>query len=229
MADSIVKVENVEVYQRDIMVLKEVSLEVNEGDFIYFVGKTGSGKSSLMRVLYADLPLKKGFVRVNGMLVHKLKNKNIPKLRRSLGIVFQDFQLLFDRSVNDNLLFVMKATGWKDKNKMKLAMEKILEQVDLKNKGHKMPHQLSGGEQQRLAIGRALVNNPKVILADEPTGNLDPHTSHGIMDLLMQIKENGTAVIMATHDYDTMDKYPGRIFHFADSTVSEIEDISALK
>ena len=229
MADSIIKVENVEVYQRDIRVLNQVTLDVSEGEFVYFVGKTGSGKSSLMRVLYADLPPKSGFVRVAGYEVHKIKNKQIPQLRRSLGIVFQDFQLLFDRTVNDNLLFVMKATGWKDKNKMKAAMEKILEQVDLKTKGHKMPHQLSGGEQQRLAIGRALVNQPKVILADEPTGNLDPQTSKGIMDLLMSIKENGTAVIMATHDYETMDKYPGRILHFADSSVSEIADVSALK
>ncbi len=229
MAECVVKVENADVYQRDIQVLKGVTFDLNEGDFVYFVGKTGSGKSSLMRVLYADLPLKSGFVRVAGYEVHKLKNKQIPYLRRSLGIVFQDFQLLFDRSVNDNLLFVMKATGWKDKNKMKLAVEKILEQVDLKTKGHKMPHQLSGGEQQRLAIARALVNNPKVILADEPTGNLDPQTSKGIMDLLMNIKENGTAVVMATHDYDTLSKYPGRILHFSDSSVSEIADLSGVR
>lgn len=226
MAEPVLKLENVAVYQNDIKVLDQVTFEVNEGEFVYFVGKTGSGKSSLLRIIYADLPIKSGFVSVANFNVHQLKNKQIPLLRRTLGIVFQDFQLLFDRTVNENLLFVMKATGWKDKIKMKAGIEKILEQVDLKTKGHKMPHQLSGGEQQRLAIGRALVNNPKLILADEPTGNLDPQTSQGIMDLLMTIKESGTAVVMATHDYDTLNKYPGRLLHFFDSKVIEIDSLS---
>lgn len=228
MAENVLRLENVAVYHNDIKVLDQVTFEVNEGDFAYFVGKTGSGKSSLMRVIYADLPVKSGFVSAAGFNVHHLKNKQIPQLRRNLGIVFQDFQLLFDRSVHDNLLFVMKATGWKDKNKIKMGIEKVLKQVDLKTKGHKMPHQLSGGEQQRLAIGRALVNNPKLILADEPTGNLDPQTSKGIMDLLMTIKESGTAVVMATHDYETIRNYPGRLLRFADSRVVEIHDLSAL-
>jgi len=226
METNVLKLENVTVYQKDIMVLDQVTFEVKKGEFIYFIGKTGSGKSSLMRTIYADLPLKSGFIRAVGFEVHKIKNKQIPFLRRKLGIVFQDFQLLFDRTVNDNLIFVMKATGWKDKTAINNALEKILEQVDLKTKGHKMPHQLSGGEQQRLAIARALVNNPEIILADEPTGNLDPTTSKGIMDLLTQIKENGTAVLMATHDYDTISNYQGRLLQFKDSKVTEISDIS---
>lgn len=225
METNVLKLENVSVYQKEIMVLDQVTFEVQKGEFVYFIGKTGTGKSSLMRTIYADLPLKSGFIRVAGFEVHKLKNKQIPFLRRKLGIVFQDFQLLFDRSVNDNLTFVMKATGWKDKTAINNALEKILEQVDLKTKGHKMPHQLSGGEQQRLAIARALVNNPEIILADEPTGNLDPATSKGIMDLLVKIKEGGTTVLMATHDYETINNYPGRLLQFKDSKVTEISDL----
>jgi len=228
MEDTVLKIENVAVFQKDIKVLKEVTFEVKNGEFIYFIGKTGSGKSSLMRTIYADLPLKSGFIRVAGFEIHKLKSKQIPFLRRKLGIVFQDFQLLFDRTVNDNLIFVMKATGWKDKNKINSALTKVLEQVDLKTKGHKMPHQLSGGEQQRLAIGRALINNPEIIIADEPTGNLDPTTSKGIMDLLTQIKDSGTTVLMATHDYETISNYPGRLLKFENSTVEEISDISEI-
>jgi len=222
MANTILKLENVSVYQKDIMVVKEVTFTVEEGEFVYFVGKTGSGKSSLLRIIYADLPLKKGFIEVAAYNIHLLKNKQIPYLRRKLGIVFQDFQLLFDRTVNENLIFVMKATGWKDKKKMDAAINVVLEQVDLSTKGHKMPHQLSGGEQQRLAIARALINKPLLILADEPTGNLDPTTSAGIMELLMDIKKQGTAVIMATHDYDTIHKFPGRLIHFQDGKANEI-------
>lgn len=229
MDEKVLKLENVTVYQKDIKVLSEVTFEVDKGEFVYFIGKTGSGKSSLMRTIYADLPLKSGFIRAAGFEVHKLKAKQIPFLRRKLGIVFQDFQLLFDRTVNENLLFVMKATGWKDKNKINAALAQVLEQVDLKTKGHKMPHQLSGGEQQRLAIGRALINNPEIIIADEPTGNLDPTTSKGIMDLLLKIRESGTTVIMATHDYDTIGKYPGRLLHFSDSKVVEIDSLEDLK
>jgi cell division transport system ATP-binding protein len=225
MGANVLKLENVSVYQKDIKILDEVTFEVGSGEFVYFIGKTGSGKSSLMRTIYADLPLKKGFIEVAGFNVHQIKNKEIPFLRRKLGIVFQDFQLLFDRSVNDNLMFVMKATGWKDKTKMNNALAAVLEQVDLKTKGHKMPHQLSGGEQQRLAIARALINNPVLILADEPTGNLDPATSAGIMELLMKIKESGTAVVMATHDYDTIRNFPGRLLHFTESTVKEIDNL----
>lgn len=226
MAETILKIENLSVYQNEILVLSEVTVEAQKGDFIYFVGKTGTGKSSLMRTLYGDLPIKKGFVELAGFNVHQIKQKQIPYLRRKLGIVFQDFQLLSDRTVADNLFFVMKATGWKEKNKMQAALEKVLEEVDLKTKGHKMPHQLSGGEQQRLAIARALINNPALILADEPTGNLDPETSKGIMDLLMKIKESGTAIIMATHDYDTIKKYPARIIHFDNGKTKEINDLS---
>ncbi len=225
MEETILKLENVAVYQKDIKILDEVTFEVKKGEFVYFIGKTGSGKSSLMRTIYADLPLKKGFINVAGFNVHQIKKREIPFLRRRLGIVFQDFQLLFDRSVDDNLYFVMKATGWKDKKKMKQALDKVLEQVDLKTKGHKMPHQLSGGEQQRLAIARALINNPVLILADEPTGNLDPVTSKGIMDLLLKIKESGTALVMATHDYDTIKNYPGRLLKFEDSKVIETDSL----
>ncbi len=224
----VLKVENLTVYQRDIMVLKEVTFEVKSGEFVYLVGKTGSGKSSLLKTLYADLPFKSGFVSIAGYEVQNLKTRKVPYLRRKLGIVFQDFQLLFDRSVSDNLMFVMRATGWKDKSKMKTAIEEVLTKVDLPTKGHKMPHQLSGGEQQRLAIARAIINNPEIILADEPTGNLDPVTSLGIMKLLKNISEQGTAVLMATHDYNSIKEYPGRFLYFNDSKVTEISEITEM-
>lgn len=224
--NKVLKVENLTVYQRDIMVLKEVTFEVNKGEFVYLIGKTGSGKSSLLKTLYADLPFKSGFVSIAGFDVHNLKSKKVPFLRRKLGIVFQDFQLLFDRTVNENLIFVMKATGWKDKNKMKAAIDEVLGLVDLPTKGHKMPHQLSGGEQQRLAIARAIINKPEIIIADEPTGNLDPVTSLGIMKLLKGISEQGTAVLMATHDYSSIKEFPGRFLYFNESKVVEIADMA---
>jgi len=227
--DMLVELKNVSVYQRDLLVLQDVNIEVNKGEFVYFVGRTGTGKSSLMKVIYADLPLEKGSGNVVGFDLVKIKNKKIPMLRRKLGIVFQDFQLLMDRTVRENLIFVMKATGWKDKKKMEQRLEEVLKNVGMELKGHKMPHQLSGGEQQRLAIGRALINDPEIIIADEPTGNLDPTTSKGIMDLLLKIREIGTTVIMATHDYDTIGKYPGRLLHFSDSKVVEISSLEDLK
>ncbi len=219
--DNLVELKDVSVYQRDLLVLANVNLEVNKGEFVYFVGRTGTGKSSLMKLLYADLPLQKGIANVVGFDLAKIKTKNIPLLRRKLGIVFQDFQLLMDRSVRDNLLFVMKATEWKDKKKMEQRLEEVLKKVSMETKGHKMPHQLSGGEQQRVVIARALINEPDLILADEPTGNLDPETSKGIMQLLQDIAHSGRAVIMATHDYSLFTDFPGRILRFEDSSVIE--------
>ena len=217
--DTLIELRNAAVYQKDLLVLSDVNLNINKGEFVYLVGKTGSGKSSLLKVLYADLPLKKGEATIVGFDLHKLKTSQIPKLRRKLGIVFQDFQLLFDRSVRENLMFVMKATNWKDKKKMDERLMDVLDKVGLETKAHKMPHQLSGGEQQRLAIARALINDPEIILADEPTGNLDPETSKGIMKLLKSISETGRAVLMATHDYSLFEDFPGRLIKFEDGKV----------
>ncbi len=208
--DTIIELENISVFQREILVLSEVNFTVEKGEFVYLIGKTGSGKSSLLQTIYADLPLKEGSAKVAGFDLNKIRNKEIPYLRRKLGIVFQDFQLLPDRSVEANLIFVMKATGWKDKKQMKERVNDVLDKVDLSTKGFKMPHQLSGGEQQRVAIARALVNNPEVILADEPTGNLDPETSKGIMMLLFDIKNSGRSVVMATHNYSLFTEFPSR-------------------
>ena len=217
--DTLIELRNIDVYQKDLLVLSDVNLTIKKGDFVYFVGITGSGKSSLLKVLYADLKLNKGEATIAGFDLRKLKTKQIPQLRRKLGIVFQDFQLLFDRSVRDNLLFVMKATDWKDKKKMDERMMDVLTKVGLETKAHKMPHQLSGGEQQRLSIARALINDPEIILADEPTGNLDPETSKGIMKLLKSLSETGRAVLMATHDYNLFDEFPGRLVKFEDGHV----------
>jgi len=223
--NTLIDLKEVSVYQQDILILKSVNLEINKGEFVYFVGRTGSGKSSLMKLLYADLPLKEGEATIVDYNLNKLKNREIPFLRRKLGIVFQDFQLLMDRSVDENLLFVMKATGWKDKKKMDLRLKEVLNNVNMDTKGHKMPHQLSGGEQQRVVIARALINEPELILADEPTGNLDPETSRGIMNLLSDISKSGRAVVMATHDYSLFDEFPGRKISFEDSTIKEKNSI----
>jgi cell division transport system ATP-binding protein len=192
------------------LVLKDVNLTINKGEFVYLIGKTGSGKSSLLKTLYGELPLKEGSGEVASFGLPKLKRKKIPFLRRKLGIVFQDFQLLGDRTINENLIFVMKATGWKDKKEIKARAEEVLNRVGLATKGFKYPHELSGGEQQRVAIARALVNDPDLILADEPTGNLDPETSDKIIELLIEISNNGRAILMATHDYKIMEKFPAR-------------------
>lgn len=208
--DTIIELNNLSIYQRHILILSEINLSIGKGEFVYLIGKTGTGKSSLLKTLYADLPVKEGEARVVGYDLQNIKQKEVPFLRRKLGIVFQDFQLLSDRSVNDNLLFVLKATGWKDKEAMDDRIKDVLEKVGLKTKGFKMPHQLSGGEQQRVAIARALLNDPELILADEPTGNLDPETSEGIMSLLFEISRSGRAVLMATHNYTLMEKFPTR-------------------
>jgi len=208
--DTIISLHNVSIFQKYNLVLANVNISIDKGEFVYLIGKTGSGKSSLLKTLYADLDLTEGNGTVAGFDLKTIKRKEIPFLRRKLGIVFQDFQLLTDRSVNDNLTFVLKATGWKDKLAMQKRIQEVLEKVHLTTKGFKMPHELSGGEQQRISIARALLNDPELILADEPTGNLDPETSEGIMNLLVEISKNGRAVLIATHDIMMFDKFPSR-------------------
>ncbi|GAB4412072.1 MAG: ATP-binding cassette domain-containing protein [Microscillaceae bacterium] len=198
------------VYQGLKPVLREVSFDMHKGEFVYLIGRTGSGKSSLLKTLYADLPLRQGEVQVADFALHQLKRAQVPWLRRKLGIVFQDFQLFYDRTVNENLLFVMRATGWAERSKMKDRLAEVLLQVRLSGAGHKMPHQLSGGEQQRLGIARALINEPMLLLADEPTGNLDPEVSEEILELFLKINRRGTAILMATHDRLLLEKYPQR-------------------
>ena len=206
--DTIIELDKLSVYQNENLILANISLTIRSGEFLYLIGKTGSGKSSLLKTIYAELPVKVGSATVAGYDLRNLRHKEVPFLRRKLGIVFQDFQLLMDRSVNENLYFVMRSTGWKDKRQMQKRLLEVLAKVNLGNKGPKMPHQLSGGEQQRVAIARALINDPEVILADEPTGNLDPESSEGIISLLMDISKTGRAVVMATHNYTFFDKYP---------------------
>jgi cell division transport system ATP-binding protein len=209
--DSIIKLNTVSVYQRNKLVLENVDLDIGSGEFVYLIGKTGSGKSSLLQILYADLELKVGEGAVCGFDLNTLKRHDIPFLRRKLGIVFQNFQLLEDRNVEENFKFVLKATGWKDKKEIDQRILEVLEKVEMIDKLKVMPHRLSGGEQQRIAIARSLLNHPEVILADEPTGNLDPETSNGIMKLLLKICESGKTVIMATHNYNIIHKFPGKI------------------
>lgn len=212
MAEAIIEIQNANIYQGDNLVLQDVNLQVNKGEFVYLVGKTGTGKSSLLKTLYGELPLREGQASVVGYNLKGMTWKTVPYLRRNLGVVFQDFQLLTDRNVQENLKFVLKATGWKDEKLMNEKIADVLEKVGLKSKGFKMPFEMSGGEQQRVDIARALLNSPKLILADEPTGNLDPETSDEIMNLLFHIaKDYGTAVLMATHDYIVIQKYPARL------------------
>ena len=212
MAEPIIEIRNANIYQGDNMVLQNVNLTINKGEFVYLVGKTGTGKSSLLKTLYGELPLKEGEATIAGFDLRKMTWKTVPFLRRTLGVVFQDFQLLTDRNVNDNLKFVLKATGWKDEKLMNEKIADVLEKVGLKSKGFKMTYEMSGGEQQRVDIARALLNSPKLILADEPTGNLDPETSDEIMQLLFHIsRDYGTAIVMATHDYMVINKFPARM------------------
>jgi cell division transport system ATP-binding protein len=211
MKDSILELKNVIVYQRENLILSDVNITVNKGEFVYLVGKTGTGKSSLLKTLYGDLTLREGEGTVTGYDLKHMDWKKVPYLRRNLGVVFQDFQLLTDRNVNNNLKFVLKSTGWKDESLMDEKIADVLDKVGLKTKGFKMPFELSGGEQQRVDIARALLNSPKLILADEPTGNLDPETSDEIMQLLFHIsRDYGTAIVMATHDYMVINKFPAR-------------------
>lgn len=209
---SIVHITNANIYQSGNLILSNVNLNIDEGEFVYLVGKTGTGKSSLLKTLYGELPLTQGEGTVNGFNLRDMDWKKVPFLRRSLGVVFQDFQLLTDRNVHENLRFVLKATGWKDENLMEEKINDVLDKVGLKTKGFKMPFEMSGGEQQRVDIARALLNSPKLILADEPTGNLDPETSDEIMNLLFQVaRDYKTAVVMATHDFIVIKKFPARL------------------
>ncbi|MBA4167758.1 MAG: ATP-binding cassette domain-containing protein [Chitinophagaceae bacterium] len=212
MQDSIIELKGVNIYQGKSLILQDVNLTVRKGEFVYLVGKTGTGKSSLLKTLYGDLALREGECTVVGFDIRIMDWKKVPFLRRNLGVVFQDFQLLTDRNVNDNLKFVLRATGWKDDKLMDEKILDVLDKVGLKSKGFKMPFELSGGEQQRVDIARALLNSPKLILADEPTGNLDPETSDEIMNLLFHIsRDYGTAIVMATHDYPVINRFPARV------------------
>ena len=212
MSEVVLDISNANIYQGDSLILTDVNIQVSRSEFVYLVGKTGSGKSSLLKTLYGELPLKNGKATVAGFDLKDLTWKTVPFLRRNIGIVFQDFQLLTDRNVHDNLKFVLKATGWQNEKEIEDKIDEVLGKVGLKTKGFKFPYELSGGEQQRVDIARALLNSPRLILADEPTGNLDPETTDEIMNLLFQIsKELGTAIVMATHDYMVINKYPARM------------------
>ncbi|MCM4169609.1 phosphonate ABC transporter ATP-binding protein [Arenibacter sp. H213] len=222
MGESILKLKDVAVFQGENLVLNDISLEIKKGEFVYLIGKTGSGKSSFMKMLYGDLPLKQGSGSIVDFDLKTLKEKDIPYLRRKLGVVFQDFKLLPDRNINNNLFFVLKATGWKDQSLMNAKVEEVLGKVDMKTKGFKFPHELSGGEQQRIAIARALLNDPDLILADEPTGNLDPQTSVEVMKVLQEINKTGRTILMATHDYALILKYPSKTLKCDGNKVFEV-------
>ncbi len=219
--ENIISIENANIYQKNQMILKGVNFSVQKGDFVYLIGKTGSGKSSLLKTLYAELPLTVGKGTIANFELNQIKRNKIAFLRRKLGVVFQDFKLLSDRNIEKNLSFVLKATGW-NKGDIPGRINEVLEYVGLADEAQKMPHQLSGGEQQRVAIARALLNHPEIILADEPTGNLDPETSEALMELLHSIAKQGKAVIMATHNYNLIDKFDGRVFRTEDGELSEM-------
>lgn len=219
--ETVIQISNATIFQENNPVVSDVNVEIKQGEFVYLIGKTGSGKSSLLKTLYGELPLKQGTGSVAGFDLTTLKRKDVPFLRRKLGIVFQDFQLLSDRSVYENLRFVMKATGWKNEDEIRKRITSVLNEVALAGKGEKMPFELSGGEQQRVTVARALVNDPEIILADEPTGNLDPETSQEVMTLLLSIAKSGTAIVFATHDFILYNKYPARTLKFENGKISE--------
>ncbi|TPN81736.1 cell division ATP-binding protein FtsE [Aquimarina algicola] len=222
MSDTVLTLKNASIYQRESLILSDVNVEVHKGDFVYLIGKTGTGKSSFMKTLYGDLPLLEGEGSIVDFDLPTLQENQIPFLRRKLGIVFQDFKLLNDRTVKDNLLFVLKATGWTDQSEMDQKIDDVLDKVGMKTKGFKFPYQLSGGEQQRIAIARALLNDPELILADEPTGNLDPQTSVEVMEVLQGINKNGNTILMATHDYALLLKYPSKTLKCDGNKVFEV-------
>ena len=224
MSDTLLlSLEHAVISRDENIILKDACLELHSGEFVYVIGKVGSGKSSLLKTLYCEMPIFEGECALLGYDVRRIKSKQIPFLRRKLGIVFQDFQLLTDRSVNKNLEFVLRATDWKKKSEINQRIESVLTQVGMQSKGYKMPHELSGGEQQRIVIARALLNNPKLILADEPTGNLDPETSGQIVQLLHEICQTGTSVMMSTHNYTLVHNYPGRIVKCENEILSDVE------
>ena len=224
METPIVDLKNININHDDKNILSDISLSIKKGEFIYLIGKTGSGKSSLLKILYGNLKILDGEANVVGINVVKIKKKEIPFLRRKLGIVFQDFKLLSDRSIKKNLEFVLRATDWKDKKKIEDRIQTVLEKVKLQNTENKFPHELSGGEQQRIAIARALLNKPELILADEPTGNLDPATSAEIMEVLKKINKSGTTILIATHDYDIISKFPAKTIRIENNKFFELSE-----
>jgi len=222
--DPVVCIKEASIFQDHNTILGNISFDIQKGEFVYLVGRTGSGKSSLLKTLYADLPLRLGDITVAGYKIRGIRSSEVPLLRRKLGIIFQDFQLFNDRTVAENLMFVMKATGWRDNVKMRARLAEVLMQVGLGSVEKKMPHQLSGGEQQRVVISRALINEPQILMADEPTGNLDPEVSHGILKIFQQINNSGTAVLMATHSYGLIKKFPARVLKCEDGKVMDSSD-----
>ena len=222
MSQAVLSLKDVTIYQENKVILSQINLEVNHGEFLYIIGKTGTGKSSFMKTLYGDLPLTEGEGHIVEYDLAALQEKDIPYLRRKIGIVFQDFKLLPDRSVNDNMLFVLKATGWTDATEMQNKIDEVLDKVGMKGFANQMPHQLSGGEQQRVAIARALLNDPELILADEPTGNLDPQTSVEVLEVLKNINALGKTIIMATHDYALLMKFPSKTLKCEDGAIFEV-------
>lgn len=222
MSKTLIKYTGVELCQQELVVLKNVNIEIGKGEFIYLLGSVGSGKSTFLKSLYSEVPIETGDAQIFDYDLSKIKQKEVPLLRRKIGIVFQDFQLLIDRNVQKNLEFVLKATGWKDKKLIDEQIESVLRQVGMFNKGYKMPHQLSGGEQQRIVIARALLNSPSIILADEPTGNLDPTIGKDIMELLYEIRKSGTTIIVATHNLAWTDMFPGRVLQIQNEKMTEI-------
>jgi cell division transport system ATP-binding protein len=210
-SEPVVSVKDLSIFHENVPVLRNVTFDINKGEFVYLIGRTGSGKSSLLKILYADLPISQGNATVAGYKLNKIRISKVPYLRRKIGIIFQDFQLFQDRNVGENLSFVMKATGWKDNLKIKQRLADVLMRVGLGSVGNKMPHQLSGGEQQRIVVARALINEPTILIADEPTGNLDPEIAEGILKLFQEINKSGTTIFMATHNHAFLDKYPARV------------------
>lgn len=220
--EAILEYQHVDLGRDGNTILSDVNISISEGDFVYLIGKVGTGKTTFLKSIYHEIPLEKGHGRVFDYQLETIRKKDIPYLRRKVGIVFQDFQLLIDRSAEKNLEFVLSATGWKNKELIKIRIDEVLAQVGMQNKGYKMPHELSGGEQQRIVIARALLNSPQIILADEPTGNLDPETGNQIVQLLHNISKEGTAVIMSTHNYAVVQKYPGKIIKCEDGHLKEV-------
>ena len=222
MSEALIKYKDVEIHQQELCVLNDVNLELHKGEFVYLVGKVGSGKTSLLKTFYGELDIASGEAEVLGYDMLHIKRKHIPQLRRKLGIVFQDFQLLTDRTVYDNLEFVLRATGWKSKGEIKDKIEEVLNLVGMSNKGYKLPNELSGGEQQRIVIARAVLNSPEIILADEPTGNLDSETGHAIAELLHGISEAGALVVMTTHNLQLLREFPGKVYRCADHLMTDV-------